>query len=106
VSDERSSMEVRLDADLGAYEAVVDGEVVGMVAFQAAGDRRILTHTVVEPHHRNQGIAGHLIQATLDDIRARHQTITIICPLVAGFVRTHPEYEDLIDPAIPTANAG
>jgi predicted GNAT family acetyltransferase len=96
VSDEKGSLEVRDDPDRSAYEAIIDGQVVGMVAYQAAGDRRVLTHTVVEPQHRHQGIAGRLIGATLDDIRARHQTIAIVCPAVADFVRSHPEYEDLV----------
>lgn len=81
---------LRDDADSGAYQAVVDGEVIGIVGYNDVGDRRILVSTSIDPGFRHQGIAHQLIGYALDDIRARRRTMTIICPIVADYIREHP----------------
>ena len=32
----------------------------------------------------------------LDDLRARGRAVVPLCPFVAGFIRRHPEYDDLV----------
>ncbi|HEX3724230.1 MAG TPA: GNAT family N-acetyltransferase, partial [Nitrolancea sp.] len=63
--------------------------------------RRIFTHTAVEPEYRGHGIGTALIQEALNDIRDKGLTLTNFCGVVARYIRTHPEYADLIDPAHP-----
>ena len=58
---------VRNNTDAGSYDAVVDGQVVGMVVYERKGDRIIVRHTIVQPEHRGQGIATTLVRAALDD---------------------------------------
>lgn len=100
-SQEDTSVLVRDNPESGAYEAVIDGEVIGIVGYNDAHDRRVLTHTAIDPGYRHQGLAHRLIRYALDDIRTHHRTVTIICPIVTDFIRKHPEYTDLIDPSRP-----
>lgn len=48
-------MDVRCNGDTGSYEAVVDGQVVGMIVYHVPrGARRVtLSHTIVEPEYRD-----------------------------------------------------
>lgn len=56
-----------------SYEAMVDGEVVGMIVYhpQRGSQRVTLSHTVVDPEYRGRGIATRLVQHTLDDLKAQ-----------------------------------
>jgi len=52
-------------------------------------------HTVTHPAHRGQGLAAEIVTAALDDVRARGGRVVPTCWYVEGFIRDHPEYEDL-----------
>jgi predicted GNAT family acetyltransferase len=101
VSQEKLSMLIRDNPEGHAYEALVHGEVIGILGYNNAHERRVLTHTSIDPEYRHQGIAHRIITYALDDMRAHHRTVTNICPIVTDFIREHPEYTDLIDPVHP-----
>ena len=50
-------MNVQKNSDSGSYEAVVNGQVVGMIVYHAPrGYQRVtLTHTIVGPEYRAEG---------------------------------------------------
>ena len=54
-----------------------------------------LTHTVVDPAHRGEGMASVLAEHALDDFRAQGASITVVCPFVRSFIDEHPDYADL-----------
>ena len=39
---------------------------------------------------------AQLIEAALDDVRRRGETLVAQCPAVAGYIEEHPEYADLL----------
>jgi predicted GNAT family acetyltransferase len=78
------------------YELVVDGEVVGEILYRRYPDRIVLVHTEISPSLEGQGLAGRLVHDALDDIRTRGLRVVPICPFVRGYLRRHPEYEDLV----------
>jgi predicted GNAT family acetyltransferase len=94
---------VQKNDDRGSYDAVVDGQVVGMIVYhRPRGDHRItLTHTIVDPAYRGRGIAARLVRHALDDIREQHLTVTNYCTFVADYIADHPEYRQLIDHRFP-----
>jgi len=96
-------MDVQNNQDSGAYEATVDGRVVGMIVYHTPrGDQRVtLSHTIVDPEFRGQGIATRLVKHVLDDLRARGLTLTNYCTFVADYIADHPEYKDLVDSRFP-----
>src|SRR3954447_23215100 len=100
--DDASAVIIQNDTDNRTWEALLDGELVGVVVYERAGASRLaLTHAAIEEHHRRRGIGSRLISTMLDDIRAHHQTITVWCTAVVDFLEKHPEYRDLVDPDEP-----
>ena len=96
-------MNVQKNGDNGWYEAVVNGQVVGMiVCYTPRGDQRVtLSHTIVEPQYRGRGIATRLVKHALDDLRAQGLKLTNSCPFVADYIADHPEYKELVDSRFP-----
>lgn len=83
------------------YELQVDGSFAGLLVYELSGTRRVFTHTFIEAGYRGRGLATKLIRDVLDDVRAKHATITNFCPVVDRFITSNPEYEVVIDPAHP-----
>ena len=79
------------------YEARVDGQLA-VIIYQQLGDRIVFIHTEVPEALEGHGIAGKMAQFALDDARARHLAVIPRCPFVAGYIRRHPEYADLVPP--------
>ena len=79
------------------YELVIDGEVVGFVQYNMRGGRIILVHTEVPDAYAGRGYASRLIAGALDDIRARGLQVLPVCHFAEGFIKRHPEYDDLVD---------
>ena len=79
------------------YEAYVDG-LPAFIAYQRRGNRITFIHTEVPKALEGHGIAGKMAQVALDDARAKHLAVIPRCPFVAGYIRRHPEYADLVPP--------
>ncbi|MEU9740317.1 GNAT family N-acetyltransferase [Micromonospora chersina] len=95
------------DEKLGTYEAIVgDREVAGLAYNVAGDDRLVLLATSVIPEFRKQGIATALIRRVLDDVRVHGKTVTITCPVVRTFIAHNPGYADLVDREHPGATQG
>lgn len=77
------------------FEAQVQGHTA-FLAYQRYPDRLVMVHTEVPAPLEGKGIAGKLVTAALDFARAEHLRVFPVCPYVTGFVRKHPEYQDLI----------
>jgi predicted GNAT family acetyltransferase len=92
---------VRNNTEAGTYDAVVDDKIVGRVLYGRAGDRVILRSTVVDEHHRNQGIATKLVHTVLDDIAASGLSLTNYCGFINGVIATNPNYGALVDQEHP-----
>lgn len=96
-----SPVEVRDNPESRTYEAWEGGSCVGSLVYEVEGPRIVLTHTWVEPSHREKGVATALTRGALDDLRAKGRKITVYCTFVADFIKEHAEYADLIDPDHP-----
>jgi predicted GNAT family acetyltransferase len=93
---------VKNNAEARSYDAFVDGEVVGSIVYEQAGERRVVfTHTFVKPQFRERGVGNTLARRALDDVRARGLTLTNFCDFVARYIDAHPEYADLLDATHP-----
>jgi predicted GNAT family acetyltransferase len=83
------------------YELLADGQFAGLVVYEAAGSRYVLTHTFVAGDYRGRGLSQVLLRGVLDDLRARHITVTNFCPVLNRFLDRNPEYLPLIDASHP-----
>ena len=92
-----AAVEVRKDETTRLYEALIDGQVVGNLAYETTGGRVALTHSYVDPDRRHQGIASALARYALEDLGQCPTKVGIYCGFVADFVQEHPEFNDAVD---------
>jgi predicted GNAT family acetyltransferase len=89
------------------YEIQVGGHPAGFAAYvdrpggEGGGQRRVFTHTKIDPAFEGQGLGRVLVKAALDDVRASGRRVVPVCPYVAAYLKRHPEDEDLVDRATP-----
>jgi len=100
--DDAAAIVIQNNTDNRSWEALLDGELVGVVVYESVGASRLaLTHAAIEEHHRMRGIGTRLISEMLDNVRAQHQTITVWCTAVVDFLEKHAEYRDIVDRSDP-----
>jgi uncharacterized protein len=92
-----ASVEVRKNTSARLYEALIDVQVVGTLAYEMIGGRISLTHSYVDPDHRHRGIASSLARFALEDLRDNRSKVGIYCGFVADYVHDHPEYGDTVE---------
>jgi len=78
------------------YEATLDGDRVGEIAYTLDGDTVTMVHTEVAPHHEGQGIGSELVRRALEDVRDNGKKVRPQCPFVRSFLDEHDEYRDLV----------
>jgi predicted GNAT family acetyltransferase len=78
------------------YEITADGERVGFVTYRLAPGVISFLHAEVDPTREGHGIGSQLVRYALEDARARGLSVRPICPFVAWYVQSHPEYVDFI----------
>ena len=55
-----------------------------------------LSHTEVPPEFSGRGIGGVIARAALEHARREGLKVVAKCPFIAGWMRRHPEYNDLL----------
>jgi uncharacterized protein len=53
-------------------------------------------HTEVPPGMRGQGVASELAQTAFEYAKQNDLRVDVICPLAAGFLSKHPEYNSAV----------
>ncbi|MFC4453405.1 GNAT family N-acetyltransferase [Deinococcus sonorensis] len=81
------------------YELRDGARLLGFAEYRPVTGALLFPHTEIEEGHEGQGLASLLIRTALDDARARSLNVIPMCPFVAGFIRRHPEYLSLVQPA-------
>jgi uncharacterized protein len=89
-------MNVEIRRDPMAYKAYLDGERVGRLTYSRHGDVVTALHTTVSEDAEGQGVGGELARTLLDDARAEGKRVDAQCPFVAGWIKRHEEYADLL----------
>ncbi len=79
----------------GRFELEQDGHTAAL-DYTLAGDVLALLETDVPESLRGTGIASLLAKTALDYAREHHLKVDVTCPFVAGYLKTHPEYDDLL----------
>lgn len=79
------------------FELHLQDRVIGFAQYRRHPGRMVLPHVEVDPDYRGRGLAGQLTRQTLEAARSEGLRVTPLCPYVADYIRTHPEYTDLVD---------
>jgi predicted GNAT family acetyltransferase len=81
------------------YEMVVDDWTAYMTYAQAE-NTITLVHTSVPTALEGKGVGSNLVRAVLENVRTKDLKVVAECAFVAGFIKRHPEFQDLLgDPA-------
>jgi len=78
------------------FEIRADGELAGFVLYHLRGDQIAFMYTESDDRFRGHGVAGRLVQASLDAARERQLTVLPYCPFVQSWITAHREYADLV----------
>ncbi|NKX55634.1 N-acetyltransferase [Arthrobacter sp. E918] len=79
------------------YELRDDGVVIGFTKYRRAGGKVVFIHTEVDEDYAGQGLASKLARFALADVRASGRRIVPVCPYIASWLRTHHDFDDLVD---------
>ena len=93
----RDAVEVRKDETTRLYEALIDGRVVGNLAYETTGGEVSLTHSYVDQDQRHRGVGSALARYALEDLSRSQTKAGIFCGFVADYVEDHPEWKDAVE---------
>ena len=77
------------------FELEIDG-AIAFVSYRKSPSAITLEHTEVPPELGGKGIGSKIARATLDAVRAQGRQLTVECEFIQGFMKKHPEYNDLL----------
>jgi len=79
----------------GRFELERDGQIA-YLEYTVAGNVLALIHSEIPTPLRGSGVASTLSKTALDWAREHHMRVDVVCPFVAAYLQTHPEYSDLV----------
>jgi len=88
--------EIRDRPDLGRYELVHDGTVVGVVQYQLNGSVATIPHVEVAASLRGGGHSAPFLDEVLELMVQRGFTILPLCGYAAGHIANRPDREQLL----------
>src|SRR5690349_2927685 len=91
-----STPDIRDNPASHRFELDVDGKLAAYAEYNTLKQGLLFTHTEVLPEHEGQGLGSQLARFALDDVRSRGLKAIPACKFIAGFIRRHPEYLDLV----------
>lgn len=97
MTDSDPTVEVHDDPENHRYVIVVDGHQVGFAEYHMRGGRHFFVHTEIDDEYTGRGLGTRLVRDALDDVRSIGGVVVPLCPLVAAYIKRHPEYEELVD---------
>ena len=78
------------------YAENEDGAVIAEITFPIADGVATIDHTFVDGSLRGQGVAGKLVKAAADAVRACGLKIVPTCGYAVKWFGDHPDQQDLL----------
>jgi uncharacterized protein len=85
------------------YEATIGGELAGYCEYNLLSEAIMFTHTEVLPAFEGKGVGSALARHVLDEARAAGKQVIPVCQFIAGWIRKHRDYVDLVRPDVQRA---
>ena len=79
------------------FAVSIDGKAAGKTVFVDRDAQRVFFHTEVDDAYGGRGLATIVIAEALTVTRAEGLRIVPVCPMVAKYVKAHPEFADIVD---------
>lgn len=96
---DKTGAETTVTAEADRFTISVDGQTVGFADFVDRDGRRTFPHTETADGFEGRGLATILVAEALRATREAGLRIVPACSMVDGYVKKHPEYGELVDPA-------
>lgn len=87
-------VQVNHNAANRTFEVWIDGHLSKLDYIQDEKNF-VITHVGVYPEHRNQGLAGKIVDAGLEYARQNSLRVIPMCSYAAAYIRANPEYMEL-----------
>lgn len=84
------------NTDAHRFELRKDGAVAAYSEYNLIKGAVMFTHTEVLPEYEGQGLGSKLAAYALQDVRSRGLQVIPVCQFIAGYIRKHHEYLDLV----------
>jgi uncharacterized protein len=101
MTTDKTGAQATVSATDGKYTIAVEGQTVGLAAVADRDNQRVFYHTEVDERFSGRGLANILVGEALRATRADGKRVVAVCPMVAAFVKKHPEFNDITDPVTP-----
>ena len=96
-----AELRVEDNPDRKRFEGYLGDELVGIVEYLPLDGKIIASHTEVLESFEGQGVGSRLVAAMLEQLRDEGRLVQPLCPYVTAYLRRHPEWADVVDPATP-----
>ena len=80
------------------FEVNLEGDTA-FAEYQLKPGQLVLPHTVVPPAFEGKGVASALARHAFGYARDRGLKVVPTCEFMAGWVKKHPEAQDVVDPS-------
>jgi predicted GNAT family acetyltransferase len=77
------------------FELEIDDQVA-KASYKLQGNVITFTHTEVPESMEGQGVGSRLARGALEAVRAAGLKVIANCPFIAGWMKRHPEFNDLL----------
>ena len=86
------------NVDERRYEARLGDDLAGYVEFSRLNDDAVVmfSHTEVLPAFEGKGVGSALARHVLDLARTQDKKVIPACEFIAGYIRRHMDYADLV----------
>jgi uncharacterized protein len=101
MTTDKTGAQTTVSAADGKYIIAVEGQTAGLAAVADRDNQRVFYHTEVDKRFAGRGLANILVEEALQATRAEGKRVVAVCPMVAAFIRKHPEFSDITDPVTP-----
>jgi hypothetical protein len=81
--------------DRHRFELDVDG-VTAFTVYRHKPGVVTFIHTEVPEALEGRGVGSKLARGALEIVRSRGEKVAAECPFIAGYIKKHPEFQDLL----------
>lgn len=78
------------------FEVWIDG-YLSKLDYMQDGKNFVITHVGVHPEFRGQGLAGKIVDASLEYAQQNSLRVIPMCSYAAAYIRKNPDYVKLTD---------
>ena len=79
------------------------GDGLALIEYKQSPTAIFLVHTEVTSQLEGKGAATAIIEKALDYIDRNHLKLVPLCPLVAAYIKRHPEWNKVLDERVKIA---